>query len=95
MLAQKEKCFKEHIAISLEQLVPQNNFYRQLEARLDLNFVHDLVKSYYAITIGRPSIDPVVFIKLQLIMFFWDEGISAHGGFQPTHWVLSTRPLSV
>jgi len=58
MLAQKEKCFKTHVAISLEQIVPPSNFYRQLEAKHDLGFVHDLAKSYCAITMGRPSIDP-------------------------------------
>ena len=51
MLAQKEKCFNTHVAISLEQIVPLSNFYRQLEAELDLGFVHDLVKSHDAITI--------------------------------------------
>ena len=73
MLGHKEKCFKAHIALSLEELVPQNNFYRQLEAKLDLRFVDDLVGNAYANSIGRPSIDPVVFFKLQLIMFF--EGL--------------------
>src|SRR5207302_4778652 len=33
----------------------------------------DLVKDCYHGSLGRPSIDPVVFFKLQLIMFF--EGI--------------------
>ncbi|MCA9906957.1 MAG: transposase, partial [Anaerolineae bacterium] len=59
--------------VSLEQLVPADNFYRQVEAKLDLSFVRELVAAYYATTMGRPSIDPVVFFKLQLIMFF--EGI--------------------
>jgi len=36
---------------------------------LDLAFVRDLVRDAYA-DIGRPSIDPVVFFKLQLILFF-------------------------
>jgi transposase len=52
--------------------VPQDNFYRCLEAKVDLSFARDLVESRYSL-IGRPSIDPVVFFKLQLIMFF--EGI--------------------
>lgn len=73
MLGRKVKAFKEHIALSLEDLIPQNNFYRQLEAKLDLNFVHDLVRDTYDSAMGRPSIDPIVFFKLQLIMFF--EGI--------------------
>jgi hypothetical protein len=56
MLAHKAKDFKVQTGISLEQLVPQNNFYRQLEDKLDLSFVRDLVKRYYATAIGRPSI---------------------------------------
>jgi transposase len=73
MLGYKAKCFKQHTAISLEQLVPQDNFYRRVEAKLDLSFVRELVKDCYASSMGRPSIDPVTFFKLQLIMFF--EGI--------------------
>jgi transposase len=57
--------------LSLEDLVPEDNFYRRLEARLDLSFVGELVAPLYA-NGGRPSVDPVVFFKLQLVMFFED-----------------------
>jgi transposase len=57
---------------SLEDLVPEDNFYRRLEARLDLSFVRDLVRPLYAEG-GRPSVDPVVFFKLQPVLFF--EGL--------------------
>jgi len=60
------------IAVSLEDLVPRYHFYRHLEAKLDLSFVREWVRELYAER-GRPSIDPVVFFKLQLMMFF--EGI--------------------
>src|SRR5918997_117254 len=50
--------------ISLEELVPKDHFYRRLEARLDLSFVRELVGPLYADG-GRPSVDPVVFFKLQ------------------------------
>ena len=60
------------IAVSLEDLIPRDNFYRHLEATLDLGFVREWARELYAER-GRPSIDPVVFFKLQLIMFF--EGI--------------------
>jgi transposase len=73
MMGQKEKHFKQHPTLCLEDLVPQDNFYREVEAKLDLNFVRELVKDKYCWWNGRPSIDPVVFFKLQLIMFF--EGI--------------------
>ena len=62
----------ESMAVSLEDLVPASNFYRHLEAKLDLSFVRDWTQELYAER-GRPSIDPVVFFKLQLIMYF--EGI--------------------
>ncbi len=57
--------------VSLEDLVPSNHFYRHLDHVLDLSFVGDLVKETYAER-GRPCIDPVVFFKLQLVMFFED-----------------------
>jgi transposase len=58
--------------VSLEDLVPRDHFYRRLEETLDLSFVRDLVRRLYARG-GRPSVDPVVFFKLQLVMFF--EGL--------------------
>src|SRR5918997_2891844 len=53
-------------------LPPPNHFYRRMERTLDLSFVRDVVCAAYA-DIGRPSIDPVVFFKLQLVLFF--EGL--------------------
>src|SRR2546421_4478456 len=72
MMGSKEWHFTPLINMSLEQLVPQDHFYRHLERTLDLSFVYEFVKETYAGG-GRPSIDPVVFFKLQLVMFF--EGI--------------------
>jgi len=57
--------------VTLEDLVPRDHFYRRLEAVLDLSFVRDLVEPLYAGG-GRPSVDPVVFFKLQLVLFFED-----------------------
>ena len=72
MLGHKAREFKLHKSVSLEDLVPTDNFYRQVERSIDLSFVRKLAGEYYA-SMGRPSIDPVVFFKLQLIAFF--EGI--------------------
>src|SRR6266699_2999603 len=68
----KGRCLDRSVLVSLEALVPRGHFYRDLEAKLDLGFVRELAQDRYEAT-GRPSIDPVVFFKLQLIMFF--EGI--------------------
>ena len=72
MMGKKTREFATHTAVSLEDLVPPEHFYRHLERTLDLTFVRDLVRASYAAG-GRPSIDPVVFFKLQLILFF--EGL--------------------
>jgi transposase len=72
MMGSKARVFAPVEHLSLEELVPPDHFYRHVERALDLTFVRELVAPYYAAG-GRPSIDPVVFFKLQLIMFF--EGI--------------------
>jgi transposase len=68
----KLRQLEQPVTVSLEALVPADHFYRHLDARLDLSFVRTWVQDCYA-TGGRPSIDPVVFFKLQLILFF--EGL--------------------
>src|SRR5258708_21193694 len=71
MMGLKERAFAPLAAVSLEELVPQDHFYRHLQKVLDLSFVYNLVRERYSIA-GRPSIDPIVFFKLQLVMFFED-----------------------
>jgi len=65
----KLRLLDQPILVSLEDLVPQDSFYRHLDRSLNLAFVRDLVRDSYAES-GRPSIDPIVFFKLQLVMFF-------------------------
>ncbi len=72
MMGSKQRSFAPLVKVSLEDLVPGDHFYRHLERTLDLSFVREFVRESYAGG-GRPSIDPVVFFKLQLVMFF--EGI--------------------
>ena len=71
MMGTKIRQFASLPDLSLEELVPKDNFYRHLEAQLDLSFVRELVRDCYAL-VGRPSVDPVVFFRLQLVMFFED-----------------------
>src|SRR3954452_22104730 len=72
MMGTKARSFAPLCNRSIEDLVPSTNFYRHLEAKLDLGFVRGLVRTTYK-ECGRPSVDPRVFFKLQLVMFF--EGI--------------------
>ena len=72
MMGTTARLFEPRMSVSLEDLLPQDHFYRHVERSLDLSFVHDLVRPCYAAG-GCPSIDPVVFFKLHLVLFF--EGV--------------------
>src|SRR5215218_3007262 len=71
MMGTKLRNFAPLPDLSLEELVPKDNFYRCLEGTVDLSFVRDLVEDRYAPS-GRPSVDPVVFFKLQIVLFCED-----------------------
>lgn len=51
---------------SLEQLVPQDNFYRKLNRCVDLKYLYQATSGYYGRE-GNESIDPVVFFKILLV----------------------------
>src|SRR5215218_8460158 len=72
MMGVKDRTFGPLPPVSLEDVVPPDHVSRHLERSLDLGFVRDLVRKTYA-DLGRPSLDPVVFFKLQLVLFF--EGL--------------------
>ncbi|MDI6780083.1 MAG: transposase, partial [Bacteroidota bacterium] len=77
MMGKKKNEPKLMYSISLEDLVPEDNFYRQLAKLLDLKFLYQECKSIYGNT-GNPSIDPVVFFKL--LLFGYLENIISDRG---------------
>ena len=54
--------------IALDQLVPANHLVRKIEKTIDFSFIYDLVEDMYS-NIGRPSVDPVILIKLSFIQY--------------------------
>ncbi len=54
--------------ITLDQLVPANHLVRKMESSIDFTFIYDLVKDMYS-EVGRPSIDPVILVKLTFIQY--------------------------
>ncbi|EKB05930.1 hypothetical protein HMPREF9711_00899 [Myroides odoratimimus CCUG 3837] len=52
--------------LSLDRLVPSDNFYRSVNQALDLHFLYQATQKYYG-TQGQESIDPVVFFKILLV----------------------------
>ena len=89
MIGHKERASAPLTSVSLGDLVPADHFYRHLDQMLDLACVRDLVQDCYAVG-GRPSVDPVVFFRLQLAMFFeggnYALGCSAGTGTDDLCW---------
>jgi len=46
MMGTKERRFAPLINVSLEELVPQDHFYRHLDRTLDLSFVREFVTTF-------------------------------------------------
>lgn len=56
--------------IALDQLVPTNHLVRKIEAAIDFNFIYPMVEDMYS-EFGRPSIDPVILIKMTFIQYIF------------------------
>jgi transposase len=52
--------------VCLDELIPEDDRYRRLDRLVDWSFVRELAASYYAEDVGRPSIDPIVLVKLMV-----------------------------
>ena len=53
-------------AFDLDEVVPPDHLARQIDAMLDLSWVHKEFAPYYSHT-GRPSIDPVLMIRMLIV----------------------------
>jgi transposase len=53
-------------AFNLDKVVPPDHLVRQIDGVLDLSWVHKELAPYYSHT-GRPSIDPVLMIRMLLV----------------------------
>jgi transposase len=53
-------------SFDLDRMVPPSHLVRQIDGVLDLNWVHKELSPYYSHT-GRPSIDPVLMIRMLIV----------------------------
>ena len=67
------------ILTTLEQLMPQNHFLRDLDKYVDFSFIYEKVPHMYS-NFGRPSVDPVIFVKMLLLGFLY--GIDSDRRFE-------------
>jgi transposase len=61
---------KVKTSIDWESFVAEDHFLRRIDRVLDLSFIRELTAARYADGQGRPSIDPEVYFRMQLVAYF-------------------------
>lgn len=57
-------------SVTYNELIPQNHFLRKVDGLIDFNFIYEKTAQMYSNT-GRPSVDPVVLMKMLLIGYLY------------------------
>lgn len=55
----------------MDDMVPQDHLLRLIDKAIDWSFIYDLVQEKYSNDNGRPSIDPVMLIKIPFIQYLY------------------------
>lgn len=56
--------------VTINDLVPKDHLIRKIDAAINFDFVYPIVEQTYS-TFGRPSIDPVILVKLVFIQYLF------------------------
>lgn len=70
MLNRNENRQMKMCLVTLDELMPQEHFLRDLDKCVDFSFIYDKVETLYSNT-GRPSVDPVMLVKMMLIGYLY------------------------
>ena len=55
----------------MDDMIPQDHLLRKIDKAIDCNFIYDLVEDKYCADNGRPSLDPVLLIKIVFIQYLY------------------------
>jgi len=58
--------------VDYEHLIPKTHLLRRIDRVLDLSFLPELTAPLYSQSQGRPSIDPVIFIRMVLLSYLYN-----------------------
>ena len=70
MMTRRDGVQQKMLCVTLESLMPQEHFLRRLDGLMDFSFIYQRVESLYSRR-GRPSIDPVVVVKMLLLGYLY------------------------
>ncbi len=57
--------------LCMDDMVPEDHLLRIIDKAIDWNFIYDLVVDKYSTDNGRPSMDPVMLIKIPFIQYLY------------------------
>lgn len=59
------------LMFSMDDMVPHDHMLRLIDKAIDWTFIYDLVEDKYCMDNGRPSMDPVMLIKIPFIQYLY------------------------
>jgi len=72
MLTKEKKHERDQIEmLCIEDLVPEDHILRDIDKAIEFDFIYEIVKDLYCEDNGRPSVDPVVLIKMILLKYLF------------------------
>ena len=71
MTQNPDKKREQIVMMCMDDLVPQDHMLRKIDRALKWDFIYDLVEDKYSPDQGRPSLDPVMLIKIPFIQYLY------------------------
>ena len=71
MTRDADKKREQMLMFCMDDMVPQDHMLRKIDKAINWNFIYDLVVDRYCQDNGRPSLDPVILIKLVFIQYLY------------------------
>ena len=71
MTRDADKKREQMMMFSMDDMVPKDHMLRKIDRAIDWNFIYDLVEDKYCADNGRPSMDPVMLIKIPFIQYLY------------------------
>ena len=70
MMDRSKGAQQKYMLVTMESLMPEKHFLRDLDRLVDFTFVYEKAAPLYSHT-GRPSVDPVVLVKMLLLGYLY------------------------
>lgn len=71
MTQNPDKKREQVVMMCMDDMVPEDHLLRLIDKAIDWNFIYDLVEDKYSPDQGRPSLDPVMLIKIPFIQYLY------------------------